>query len=247
MRFDILQLDELPSTNLFLVDLEELRPMPEGTVVVAKRQTAGIGQSGNSWSSEAGKNLTFSLLLRPTFLPTQSQFQLHKVLSIAVLQTLQELLPDHNDISIKWPNDIYVGNRKICGMLVNNKISGCTYTLAVCGIGLNVNQTAFDPSIPNPTSLKTVAGKDFELFDVLQLLLHNIGVWYNVLKTGDNATIDDTYFSDMLNFGKPSRYLHHGKTITATITGTDKFGRLLLQTDYNEAIICDIKEIKYLF
>ena len=247
LRFDVLAFNRLASTNLYFMDNETMHDQPEGTVVLANHQTDGIGQSGNSWSSEEGKNLTFSVLLRPTFLPVAAQFELHKVLSVAVCTTLQQLLPERDDIRIKWPNDIYVGNRKICGMLVNNKISGNSYTFAVAGIGLNVNQTAFDPSLPNPTSLKTVAGKDFETFDILHDLLHEIGVWYTKLKLGETETINKHYLQNLLNLGQQKSYRYHNETIDATITGIDKFGHLQLQTSDNKSITCDIKEIQYIF
>ena len=247
LSFDILAFDRLASTNLYFMENETMHEQPEGTVVLAKHQTDGIGQSGNSWSSEKGKNLTFSVLLRPKFLPAASQFELHKVLSVAVCKALQQLLPEHHDIRIKWPNDIYVGNRKICGMLVNNKISGNLYTFAVAGIGLNVNQTAFHPSLPNPTSLKTITGKDFETFDVLQALLHEIGIWYQKMKLGETETINENYLQNLLNLGQQKSYHYHNETIAATITGIDKFGHLQLQTTDNKPITCDIKEIQYIF
>lgn len=245
--FDILAFDSLASTNLYFMENETMHNLPEGTVVLAKHQTNGIGQSGNSWSSEEGKNLTFSVMLRPTFLPVAAQFELHKVLSVAVCTTLQQILSERDDIRIKWPNDIYVGNCKICGMLVNNKISGNLYTFAVAGIGLNVNQTAFDPSLPNPTSLKTVTGKDFETFDVLQALLREIGIWYQKLKLGETSEINQNYMKNMLNLGQQKSYHYHNDTIGATITGIDKFGHLQLQTADNKAITCNIKEIQYIF
>ena len=245
MHFDIVRFKELTSSNLYLV--ENADNLSEGTVVWVENQTAGIGQSGNSWLAESGKSLTFSVLLRPTFLPVAAQFELHKVLSVAVCTTLQQLLHERDDIRIKWPNDIYVGNRKICGMLVNNKISGNSYSFAVAGIGLNVNQTDFDPSLPNPTSLKTVAGKDFETFDILQDLLHEIGVWYTKLKLGETETINENYLKKLLNLGQQKSYRYHNETINATITGIDKFGHLQLQTTDNKSITCDIKEIQYIF
>ena len=244
--FDILVFDELESTNLFVVENEEMNALPEGTVVWAKRQTAGIGQSGNRWSSEAGKNLTFSIVLRPDFLAVQSQFELHKVFSVAVWNTLHEIMPQRDDIKIKWPNDIYVGTKKICGMLVNNIVAGNNYRLAVAGIGLNVNQTAFDPSLPNPTSLKNLTGDDFELFNILQKLLHNVVLWYDILKNNYLQKINKEYFANMLDFGERKNYRYRNAEIQATITGVDKFGRLQLQTADKQSLVCDIKEVQFI-
>ncbi len=247
LRFHIMQFDSLASTNLFVMENKEIRQLPEGTVVLAKQQTAGIGQSGNKWLSEKDKNLTFSIILHPDFLPVASQFYLHKALSVAVREALCQLLPDIGDISIKWPNDIYIGHRKVCGMLVNNQISGNTHQLAVAGIGLNVNQTVFDPSLPNPTSLKTVAGTDFQLFDVLEKILSNFGAWYNVLKNNDLQSVDEVYLTHLLNFGQQKAYTYCNRRIEATIDGVDKFGRLRLHTADGTPLLCDIKEIQYIF
>ncbi|MBR5028636.1 MAG: biotin--[Bacteroidales bacterium] len=247
IKFDVIAFDRLESSNLFIMQNEGKHDFSEGTVVWAKSQTSGIGQSGNSWVSEDGKNLTFSVVLRPDFLPVAEQFALHKALSVAVCNTLRQILPQRNDIKIKWPNDIYVGTKKICGILVNNKISGNSYTLAVAGIGLNVNQTDFPASLPNPISLKNAAGHDFELFDVLEKILHNIGVWYNILKENQLNVLDEAYFGQMLNFGEKKTYRYHGTELQATITGVDRFGRLLLQTADNQSLVCDIKELTYIF
>lgn len=243
---NIVEFETLESTNLHAIENWERQAWDEGTVVWAKRQTAGVGQSGNKWLSEAGKNLTFSIVLKPSFLPAASQFDLHKVLAVAVRQTVSGFAPD-SDVRIKWPNDIYVGDRKVCGILVNNVITDNLYRVAVAGIGINVNQTDFAPELPNPTSLKLECGTDFEIDRILDETVRNIGFWYGRLKKGDMKLINETYFSQMLNFGTPKRYRYRGKTVEATITGLDRFGRMVLQTNDNRQIVCDIKEIEYIF
>ena len=247
IKFDVVAFDKLESSNLFIMQDESKHDFTEGTVVWAKSQTSGIGQSGNSWVSEDGKNLTFSVVLHPVFLPVAEQFALHKALSVAVCNTLRQILPQRNDIKIKWPNDIYIGTKKVCGILVNNIVSENIYRTAVAGIGLNVNQTNFDASLPNPSSLKIVAGSDFELFDVLEKILQNIGVWYNILKENELNLLDEAYFGQMLNFGEKKTYRYHGTELQATISGVDRFGRLLLQTADNQSLVCDIKELTYIF
>ena len=242
----ILEFETLESTNLYAVENWRQQKWCEGSIVWAKQQTAGVGQSGNSWSSEVGKNLTFSIVLNPTFLSVAQQFELHKVLSVAVWQTIHELSPSL-DVKIKWPNDVYIGNKKVCGILVNNLVSNNCYQLAVAGVGLNVNQTSFDKNLPNPTSLKLECQTNFELRPLLLKIAKNILSWYNYLKHNDLKTINDTYFSQMLNFGVQKKYRYQQNTIEATITGVDKFGRLQLQTTDNKQLTCDIKEIAYIF
>lgn len=242
----ILKFETLKSTNLHAIGNWKQQSWDEGTIIWAKEQSSGIGQSGNHWVSEAGKSLTFSIILKPTFLPVSSQFELHKVMSVAVWQTVHDLVPDA-DTKIKWPNDIYIGNRKLCGILVNNVISSNCYQLAVAGTGLNVNQTVFPPDLPNPTSLKLESGTDFDLEKILTEIVCNTEFWYRQLKNGNWEAINRTYFSHMLNFGTQKQYRYRQKLIEAVITGVDKFGRLILRTKDNRHIICDIKEIEYIF
>ena len=130
-----------------------------GDVVIAERQEAGRGQRGNSWSSTPGENLTFSVVLRPDFLPAERQFRISKAVALAVADTIAEagLRP-----AIKWPNDIYIGDRKVTGILIENDLMGPYLSRSVIGIGLNVNQTRFDPALPNPTSLAAEAGHPFD-------------------------------------------------------------------------------------
>lgn len=122
----------------------------EGCVWIADFQTAGRGQRGNSWESRKGENLTFSILFKPEFLPPHKQFLISQVCAVGTYRYLTEKgMPAR----IKWPNDIYIGNKKICGMLIENSISGDKLSVSIAGIGLNLNQTHFASDAPNPTSL----------------------------------------------------------------------------------------------
>ena len=123
----------------------------EGTVVLAKEQTSGRGQVNNTWESSYGDNLLMSIVLYPEFLHAGNQFLLSKFVSLAIVDFLSYYL---ENVTIKWPNDIYVGNKKIAGVLIENSLRGAFISSSVVGIGLNVNQTEFSSSIPNPTSLK---------------------------------------------------------------------------------------------
>ena len=164
MEYTIELLETLKSTNHYLDNLE---PTPaEGRVIMTTNQTGGVGQQGNVWESEAGKNLTFSLLLKPTFLPIASRFMLTKAISIAILDFLKQELPDQ-EVYIKWPNDIYFKNKKIAGILIKNEIKGMMMGTSIIGIGLNVNQESFDENLPNPISMKMITGKDYDLEFIL--------------------------------------------------------------------------------
>ncbi|MCM1066141.1 MAG: biotin--[acetyl-CoA-carboxylase] ligase [Muribaculaceae bacterium] len=126
---------------------------PHGAVLVAVEQTAGRGQRGNSWEAEPGKNLTFSQLLRPSRLPAARQFELSMAVSLAIAEAIDGLLPEGVCTSIKWPNDIYIGTGKVCGILIENKLAGALIERSIAGIGINVNQQIFLSDAPNPTSI----------------------------------------------------------------------------------------------
>ena len=120
------------------------------TVWCAEYQTAGRGQRGNRWESRQGENLMFSILFRPRDLKAAGQFVISQICSVGIVRYLSDL---GLDARIKWPNDIYIGDRKICGMLIENTLKDDTLAVSIAGIGLNVNQREFPPELPNPTSV----------------------------------------------------------------------------------------------
>lgn len=234
----ISRLETVDSTNRYCEGLD-MREVEDFTCYWAREQTAGIGQRGNHWHSAAGENLTFSLVLKPTFLPAARQFELTEALSLGVLDCLKGL-----SAIIKWPNDIYVGGGKICGMLVSNRLAGENIETAICGIGLNVNQRQFPEWVPHPTSLALLTDVHHELEPLLAKLLECIGQRYGELREG--KSMEEEYLSHLMNLGTPARYRHEGREIEATITGVDKHGRLMLECDDGEKLCCGMKEIEFL-
>ena len=251
------RLASVPSTNRYCEALD-LADVEDFTCYWALEQTAGIGQRGNHWESEPGKNLTFSLVLHPTFLPAERQFKLTEALSLALVDFISPFT-SYLSPSVKWPNDIYVGNKKICGTLVSahyttshpspftSHLSPFTshFSSAICGIGLNVNQTDFPDWVPNPTSLVMLTGEEYELEPLIEKLLTCIEKRYNDLKAGIDP--EPEYLEHLLNLGVPARYIYNEEEITATITGVDPHGRLLLTVDDGRHISCGMKEISFLF
>ena len=233
------RLASVPSTNRYCEALD-LAEVEDFTCYWALQQTAGIGQRGNHWEAEPGKNLTFSLVLHPTFLPADRQFKLTEALSLA----LCDCLKDTKDLKVKWPNDIYVGKRKICGTLVSTRLQGSQIASAVCGIGLNVNQTDFPDWVPNPTSLALLTGKEYELEPLLKKLLACIEKRYNDLKAGQDP--EQEYLALLLNINVPARYIYNEEEITATLTGVDPHGHLLLTASDGRRLSCGMKEISFL-
>ena len=159
----IIRLVETDSTNNYLREQSAKARLPEGSLVIADFQTAGKGQVGNSWESEAGKNLMFSILLYPDFLPANRQFLISQIASLSVKETLEKYT---DSVTVKWPNDIYWKDRKICGMLIENDLSGQYLYCSVVGIGLNINQEIFRSDAPNPVSLTQITGKTYDREDV---------------------------------------------------------------------------------
>lgn len=164
-----------------------------GTAVMTREQTAGRGQRGNSWEAEPGKNITMSLMLHPEGLHPARQFVISQAVSLAIVEMLDSYVPD---VSIKWPNDIYVGDRKICGILIENAITGSSITRCIVGIGLNVNQTLFLSDAPNPVSLRQLLpDTEFDIYALAELMIDGILRRVDNVLTGDDTDIAKAYFA----------------------------------------------------
>lgn len=237
----IVKIDSVESTNKYCEALD-LGEVGDFTCFWALEQTAGIGQRGNHWEAEPGKNLTFSLVLHPTFLPADRQFRLTQALSLALVDLFSIYHSPHSTF-IKWPNDIYVGGRKICGTLVSTRLQGDRIASAVCGIGLNVNQMDFPSWVPNPTSISLLTGRCHALEPLLLRLLECIGRRYDSLCAGSD--LDAEYLRHLLLLGQPACYRYMGQVLTATITGIDPYGRLLLTAADGRRLCCGMKEVAF--
>lgn len=165
-------IDTCASTNS---ELAALPDAPHGYTIACRTQTAGRGQRGNTWEAAPGMNLTFSTVLRPQAISAARQFELSMLVSMAVANVADSLLaPVGKHAAIKWPNDIYVDNKKICGILIENTLSGTAISRAIVGVGLNVNQTCFESDAPNPASIKTFTGRSYDLDRLMQQLADEI-------------------------------------------------------------------------
>ena len=154
----------------------------DGDIIWADFQTAGRGQRGHTWESRAGENLTFSALLEPTFLPVSEQF----VLLEAVALSLRDFFEGEGvESAVKWTNDIYVGDRKAVGILIEHSYSGGKLARTIVGIGINVNQREFSSDIPNPVSLSLLTGKKYELEPLLRQFERCLAVRYSQLRNGE--------------------------------------------------------------
>lgn len=236
----IIHLDTVDSTNRYC-ELLDLTQVEEFTIVCADEQTAGRGQQQHTWESERGKNITFSLVLHPDFLPIGHQYQLNKAVALGIADYLRA--EGIADTAIKWPNDIYAGSHKICGTLIANKLKGGRFESAICGIGLNVNQTRFSDWIPNPTSMQLCTRKEYDTAEVLVQLTDSIAQRYQQLHHND-PSINNDYLSNLLNLNREATYRYHEREIRATITDVNRYGHLMLNTREGEEITCQLGEIQ---
>lgn len=242
----IIELDQIDSTNLYAWQLLKTERVIEGTVIWAHRQMAGKGQGENKWISQSGKNITISLILYPRFLPIESQFMLNKSVSLAVLDFVHTLLPI-GSCKIKWPNDIYFGFSKLGGILINNTISGSSFETSIIGIGININQTQFDPALPNPISIKQLLSKETDIGHGLIALIEKLDHRYSQLKEGAVDNLDEEYRNCLLGFGEYRAYKIQGEIIQGIIRDIDPFGQLILETSDQVLRTFAHKEIEFIF
>ncbi|MDR3260591.1 MAG: biotin--[acetyl-CoA-carboxylase] ligase [Tannerella sp.] len=170
----VIYVEETASTNRYMQALADAGDLPDESVVVAGAQTAGRGQAGNAWESEAGKNLTCSFLFRPDGLPAGQSFVIAELAALSVKRILDGIVPG---ITVKWPNDVYWLDRKICGILIENGILGGRIVRSIIGIGLNLNQTVFLSDAPNPVSLAQITGiasDPPEILEQLRTVFHSL-------------------------------------------------------------------------
>jgi BirA family biotin operon repressor/biotin-[acetyl-CoA-carboxylase] ligase len=215
----------------------------EGAVVITSNQTAGRGQRGNTWESEAGANLTFSLLLKPRFLQATDQFLLTIVISLAITDCLKES-EGEIDFNIKWPNDILANGKKICGMLIENTIGQSSIQQTIVGIGLNINQRTF--KVTQATSLSILSGKQYDLNRMLNLILEKIEKRYLQLRSGKASELKADYLERLYGKGEPRSYIFKDAKVEGVIHGVDDVGKLNIHIEGHEHTLNN-KEIIYLF
>ena len=213
----------------------------EGTVVITSNQTSGRGQRGNIWVSEPGKNLTFSIVIKPTFLSAQDQFLLNKVFSLGLYDYLRNTLKA--SVKIKWPNDMVVDDKKICGILIENQIQGQNIQHSIVGIGLNVNQDNF--SMPTATSMKVFEGKDFLLENVLTDLLGYLETRYLQLRSGNLEELNSDYLSALYWLREKHMFKKAEEIFEGVITGIDPIGKLKINVDGTTEYF-ELKQIQFL-
>jgi len=241
---NIVSLKRVDSTNDYLKkQVANSKPVPEGTVILAEEQFAGRGQFDNKWLSQPGQNLTFSILLSPSFLPISQQFSLNIAISLAINDVLCSFIG--SGCEIKWPNDIIFDDRKLGGVLIENIIRGTNWKYSIVGIGLNLNQTSFPASIKNITSMALIAEKEWILNDVLAHLLTAIDRRYSQLKNGGLVLQRQEYRAKLYRLNTLAVFEREGVRFDAEIIGVTETGLLELKTA--DGVRCfGLKELKYI-
>ena len=238
MDFKMIHIEETDSTNRWLKAFASPLPAGEDVCVMADYQTAGKGCGSNSWESERDKNLTFSLLIHPEGMPANAQFRITEVVSVALCETLERII--NNKVAIKWPNDIYVGDRKICGILIENRLQGAVIKDSIIGIGLNVNQRVFVSDAPNPVSLYQLTGQEMDREVLLQQFLTAFE------RVAASPTVSQAYRQRLYRKGIPARYADSSGSFEATLTDVQHDGRLVLQLETGQRRTYAFKEVQFI-
>lgn len=247
MNVQQLFVETVDSTNSYLRRKLDEGCKAEGMLVVSTdNQTAGRGQRGNTWESEAGKNLMFSILTHPSFLPATRQFILSQTMALAILRLLKTISPPHRHrFTVKWPNDIYYDDDKLCGTLIECDLQGKNIESCIIGTGLNVNQTQFLSDAPNPVSLRQIFGKGFDRNTLLTGIIKEFTDIYNQLKDGEMTAIREEYTTNLYRREGFHPYADAHGTFNARIAGIEESGHLLLIDDEGTMRRYEFKEIRF--
>ena len=240
----VIMLDETSSTNTELKQLQQKEKLPEGSIVIANYQTQGRGQAGNTWFSDKGCNLLFSFLLYPKLIAANRQFILSRIVSLTIKKVLDRYL---DDITIKWPNDIYWKDKKIAGILIENTLMGQKINSSIIGIGLNVNQDEFPSELPNPVSMKMLTGKEYNRDKLLSLFFGEFNLLYQSLqKGGDEQKIEVEYMHNLYRMGDYHWYEDKHGRYKGKIIDVLPSGHLVIETlKSKEERIYAFKEVSF--
>lgn len=241
MNKKIIRLDETDSTNNFLRSYHPAEG-EEMTVVTAEHQTAGRGQGHNSWESEAGKNLTFSILIHPVMVPVASQFLLSMCGAVALKDALDKYA---SDIALKWPNDIYRKDRKLSGTLIENTLGGGHIRDCVYGVGINVNQTVFRSDAPNPVSLAQIAGHELDRGQLLDEIISSFENTYKLIADGDYIDLAAMYHDSLYRKHGFHKYRDADGEFSAAIVEVQDDGHLILRDKEGRISEYAFKEVEF--
>lgn len=237
--FEVLEYEEVVSTNTLAEELPE-KDLKDKQVVLTWRQTQGRGQVGNSWESAPERNISMTVIFRPEKLDAGKQFAISMVIALGCLDFIGKYITGG---SVKWPNDVYVGGRKISGILIEHRIAGAYIRTSLCGIGVNINQEEFLSDAPNPVSLTQLTGKKIPLQQALAELLDCIGHRYDSVM--DYAALEKDFRQSMYRGKGIYNWEDADGCFRASIKGIDEYGQLVLMDTLGCERIYGFKEVKF--
>jgi BirA family biotin operon repressor/biotin-[acetyl-CoA-carboxylase] ligase len=241
----IIKLSAIDSTNSFLKELAFNSVLEKFTVVVTDHQIKGRGQQGNDWVSESFKNLVFSVFVTFNHFKVLNNKYLNFAVSLAIFDALKE--ENIPDVSIKWPNDILSGNKKICGVLIENSLKGTEISSSIIGIGLNVNQTSFPDSLKRASSLKLLSFKDFELDKLLESIVSKLKTKIEILNSKDFQILEMEYLNVLHKKNIPTMFKNSQDVLfMGIICGISKEGKLQIILEDETIQEFGIKEVAFL-
>jgi BirA family transcriptional regulator, biotin operon repressor / biotin---[acetyl-CoA-carboxylase] ligase len=238
----IIYLPSCHSTNDIAAELVHSTNVSEGTVVITDEQTAGRGQRGTRWETSRGQNFTLSIVLRPSFLMLGDQFMLSQAIALGIRNYLSGYVINSQ---IKWPNDLYINDLKIGGVLIENSVQGSRITHSVVGIGLNVNQSDFQ--MVRATSLRLETGRMFSLQEELPNLLQSLENTYLRLRQGQIGALRHEYLSALLGYGQKRVFRSGNNSFEGVVRGVSPTGQLLMELADGTRKAFDIKEIEWMW
>jgi len=235
--------NELPSTNTEASILLRRGEPEEGTVILTDYQSGGKGQGGNIWESEKGKNLLFSIILYPHSVSPGDQFLISMAISLGICDFLDRYC---TGARIKWPNDIYLGNNKMAGILIENSIIGFDIESSVAGIGININQENFPSNLPRPVSLKMATGKEYSTSECLKELLPDLDRRYRHLLFDDRDIIRHDYLARLYRFMEWTSFRSGDNVFLGRITDVLVSGQIRIEEKGGSAKEFSFREFTYL-
>ena len=239
--------DSIGSTNTYLRELNGGDPAYDYEVAVADFQTAGRGQKGNTWESEQGKNLLFSILSHPKGIKVQEQFYISEAIALAVSDAVIAAAgPEYAaGFSVKWSNDIYYKDCKMAGILIENTLQGSSILDTVVGVGLDVNQEVFVSDAPNPISLKNITGRDYDRDALLDDIIARFIGYMELDTPSQRAGVDELYRSRLYRRQGYYKFRDENGVFEACIEGIRPDGCLMLQTRSGEHRTYEFKQVQF--
>lgn len=232
-------IEQTESTNGLVRKKLETEDLPELFVLQTNFQSAGKGQQGNSWESEAGKNLLFSILLKPTNIAVDKQFIVSQMISLAIEKVLDQYA---KGFSIKWPNDIYWNDKKIGGILIESTLQANKIKWMIVGVGLNINQESFVSNAQNPLSLLNIVGKELPINEILEMILIGFEQLY---RSNDVAVIREKYIENLFRGTGFHKFKTNNQVFEAKITNVFADGKIELETTTDEVLKFYFKEVEF--